>query len=104
MRTAYGVFVTVVVLLALAGCQATTGKTGGRIVDDEAITTQVKQRLTTDRISNFSRVDVDTDRGVVHLRGVVHTAEQKARAAEVAREVAGVRRVDNNLQIQGSTP
>ena len=93
-----------ILLLSLGACQAATGKTAGRVVDDKSITAQVKGKLTTDRISNFSRVDVDTDRGVVHLSGVVQSAEQKARAAELAREVEGVRRVDNNLQIQSSTP
>ena len=96
--------VGVILLFSLGACQAVTGKTAGRVIDDKSITAQVKGKLTTDRISNFSRVDVDTDRGVVHLSGVVQSAEQKARAAELAREVEGVRRVDNNLQIQSSTP
>ena len=102
MRLLTGV-VGVILLFSLGACQAVTGKTAGR-VDDKSITAQIKSKLTTDRISNFSRVGVDTDRGVVHLSGVVQSAEQKARAAELAREVEGVRRVDNNLQIQSSTP
>jgi hyperosmotically inducible protein len=54
-------------------------------------------------MSNFTRVDVDTERGVVNLSGVVQTAEQKARAAEIARQVNGVKRVNNNLQVQSTT-
>jgi osmotically-inducible protein OsmY len=36
----------------------------------------------------------------VALNGVVESAEQKRRAEELAKQVDGVRRVDNNLQVQ----
>ncbi|MGH7232356.1 MAG: BON domain-containing protein [Nitrospiraceae bacterium] len=86
--------------LTSVGCQTTTGKTAGENVSDASISTMVQSKLTADRMSNFTRVDVDTERGVVNLSGVVASAEQKARAAEVARQVNGVKRVNNNLQIQ----
>jgi hyperosmotically inducible protein len=88
-------------LLAVVGCQSTTGRTAGEHVSDASITTAVQSKLTADRLSNFTRVDVDTDRGVVNLRGVVASADQKARAAELARQVNGVKRVNNNLQVEG---
>lgn len=87
-------------LMTLAACQSTTGKTAGQTIDDASITTAVQAKLSQDRLSNFSRVDVDTERGVVTLNGVVKSAEQKMRVAELARGVAGVRTVNNNLQIQ----
>jgi osmotically-inducible protein OsmY len=37
---------------------------------------------------------------VVSLNGVVESPEQKTRAEQLAMQVGGVRRVDNNLQIQ----
>ena len=86
------------------GCQSTTGKTAGETVSDASISTKVQSKLTADRMSNFARVDVDTERGVVNLSGVVETAEQKSRAAEIARQVDGVKKVNNNLQIQSRTP
>jgi len=88
----------------LVACQTTTGKTAGQNVGDAAISTKVQTKLTGDRMSNFSRIDVDTERGVVMLSGVVESAEQKARAAELAREVDGVKDVKNNLQVQSRTP
>jgi osmotically-inducible protein OsmY len=88
------------VLLGLTGCQSMTGKTAGQNVSDASITTAVQSKLTADRISNFTRVDVDTERGVVNLSGVVASADQKARAAELARQVNGVKRVNNNLQVE----
>ena len=88
------------VFIFLVGCQAMTGKTAGQNVDDAAISTSVQSTLTADKLSNFTRIDVDTNRGVVSLNGTVRTAENKARAEQLARRVDGVRGVVNNLQIQ----
>lgn len=87
---------------AVTACESTTGKTMGQTVSDASISTAVQTKLTGDRISNFTRVDVDTERGVVQLSGVVPSSEQKSRAEELARQVNGVRQVKNNLQIQAS--
>ena len=86
--------------LSMVGCQSTTGKTAGQTMDDATITASVQAKLSSDRLSNFSRIDVDTERGVVTLNGVVKSADQKLRVAEMAREVKGVRSVNNNLQVQ----
>jgi len=86
--------------LIMAGCQSTTGKTAGQTVDDATITASVQKTLTADRISNFSRIDVDTDRGEVSLNGVVQSMDARARAADLAGGVEGVTKVYNNLQIQ----
>lgn len=92
--------VIVLVLTACAGCQSTTGKTAGQSMSDASITAAVQSKLTGDRISNFTRVDVDTEGGVVNLSGIVLSADQRKRAEELARQVNGVVRVNNNLQIQ----
>jgi hyperosmotically inducible periplasmic protein len=85
---------------AVSACESTTGKTMGQNVSDASISTAVQTKLTGDRVSNFTRVDVDTERGVVQLSGVVPSSEQKLRAEELTRQVNGVRRVNNNLQVQ----
>ena len=95
--------VVVFALMGLVGCQSMTGKTAGENVSDASISTAVQSKLTADRMSNFTRVDVDTARGVVNLSGVVQSAEQKARASELARQVNGVKKVNNNLQVQDQT-
>jgi len=89
-----------VVCIWVGGCQSTTGKTAGQTMDDATITASVQAKLSSDRLSNFSRIDVDTERGMVTLNGVVKSADQKARVTEMAREVKGVKGVNNNLQIQ----
>jgi hyperosmotically inducible protein len=89
-------------LFGLGACQSTTGKTAGETMTDTKITAAVQTKLTGDRVANFTRVDVDTERGVVNLSGVVPSADQKTRAEELTRQVNGVTRINNNLQIQSS--
>ncbi|HWP59419.1 MAG TPA: BON domain-containing protein [Candidatus Acidoferrales bacterium] len=84
-----------------AGCQAMTGKTAGRNVDDAALTASVKAQLVAEKAANLTRIDVDTNNGVVYLNGTVETADDKERAERLARRVDGVRRVVNNLQVAG---
>jgi uncharacterized protein YdeI (BOF family) len=89
---------------ALSGCQSITGKTAGQTMSDASISTAVQSKLTRDRLSNFPRIDVDTERGVVNLSGVVETTAQRAQAEQLARQVEGVVRVTNHLQIQNRLP
>lgn len=103
MRTVTARVAVLLLLIGLAGCQSATGKPAGQTMNDASISTAVQTKLTSDRMSNFTRVDVDTERGVVHLSGIVLSAEQKARAEALARQVEGVKQVNNRLQIQGDT-
>ena len=92
--------VTALLVMTLMGCQAMTGKTAGQNVDDATITASVKSTLVADKAANLTRIDVDTNSGVVALNGTVESGEQKARAEQLARRVDGVRNVINNLQVQ----
>ena len=87
-------------LMNLTACESMTGKTAGQTIDDATVTASVQGKLTSDKASNFSRIDVDTNRSVVTLNGVVRTVEEKSRAEDLARQVDGVTKVNNNLQIQ----
>jgi hyperosmotically inducible protein len=86
--------------LALGGCQALTGRTAGRNIDDLTITLAVKTRLVADKISNFTRIDVDTVNAVVSLNGLVESEDDKRRAEDIASLVDGVEKITNNLQVQ----
>jgi len=88
------------VMLSLVACSSTTGKTAGENVDDAPITASVKAKLVADKPANLTRVDVDTNNATVYLNGVVESAEQKARAEELARQAKGVKSVVNNLQVK----
>ena len=90
-------------LMILTACESMTGKTTGQTIDDATMTASVQGKLTADKLSNFSRINVDTDRGIVTLNGVVRSAEEQSRAEELARQVDGVSKVNNNLQIQSTS-
>lgn len=94
------IFAVLGIVFAMAGCQAVTGKTAGRNVDDATVTSSVKTKLASDKLSSLTRVDVDTNNGTVSLNGVVESPEQRARAQELASQVSGVNKVVNNLQVQ----
>jgi hyperosmotically inducible periplasmic protein len=90
----------IVLTSALWGCQAMTGRTAGENLDDTNVTAAVKAQLGQDKLSTLTRIEVDTNDGVVALNGTVESAEQRARAEQLARKVNGVKRVVNNLQVQ----
>ena len=85
---------------ALGACEATTGRTTGEYVDDASVTAAVKTKLTGERASNFTRIDVDTKQGTVYLTGVVQDEATKERAESVAEKVNGVHNVVNNLKVE----
>ena len=68
---------------------------------DAAITTAVKSKLAKEKASTLTKINVDTRQGVVELNGNVDSPAMKQRATEVTRQVDGVRRVVNNLKVQG---
>lgn len=84
----------------LSGCQAITGRTLGRNIDDANLTAAVKTQLARDKVSSLTRIDVDTTSGVVALNGTVESPQQRERAEQIARKVGGVKDVINNLQVQ----
>lgn len=92
---------TVVVALT-AGCQSFGGRSGELSVDDQDITGSVKSKLVAEQGANLTLVEVAAKKGTVYLNGEVESPTQKARAEELAWQVAGVRNVVNNLQIRES--
>lgn len=90
---------TLVVLFFMTGCQAMTGQTMGETIDDSYITGAVKTQLASDKMVSLTRVEVETNNGVVYLTGQVQTAEQKSHVGSLASQVGGVKKVVNNLQV-----
>jgi hyperosmotically inducible protein len=101
MTRAFKAITVLLVLVSLvAGCRTMTGKTAGQNIDDATITAAVKSKLVSDKAANLTRVDVDTNNATVYLNGTVDTAEQKAKAEQLAWQAKGVKSVVNNLQVQ----
>src|SRR5262249_38770616 len=94
------ILVLALLVSVTAGCTSMTGKSAGTNVDDATITATVKEKLAVEQISTLTKVDVNTNRGTVYLTGNVKTADMKAKATEVARQVAGVHEVVNNLKVE----
>lgn len=67
---------------------------------DSVISANVEAQLAEDHSGGLSSIVVSTEGGTVTLVGTVPRAERKARAAELARQVKGVRRVKNDLEIR----
>jgi len=103
MRYVYHLLSVVILATSLtASCVALTGKTAGRNIDDATVTASVKTNLAQQRMDTLTKIGVHTNNGVVSLNGVVDSVEMKQRAAEVARQTAGVKDVENNLQVQAA--
>jgi len=90
-----------VATITTTGCKSSAyDRSSGEYLDDQTLTARVKSALFSDpNVSGF-QVNVDAYKGVVSLGGFVDTAAQKARAEEVARQVNGVRQVQNNLGVR----
>jgi hyperosmotically inducible protein len=90
----------VIVALAVSACSATrTQQSAGEVVDDSVLTAKVKTALVEDPVTKAGQIDVETYRGVVQLAGFVDSQQQKARASELAKAVAGVQEVRNDLKV-----
>ena len=69
-------------------------------LSDAEITTQVKTKLASDvSASSVANIHVSTTNGIVTLSGAVESGEVKSRADSVTKSVAGVTRVNDELQI-----
>jgi osmotically-inducible protein OsmY len=99
-RKLVGIAALVVLAAYVAGCKTSTSP--GRQIDDAAIKTSVKAKLAADvKLSTLTNIEVNSTNGVVTLAGQVDNPDQKRLAAEVARTVDGVVKVNNALQVKG---
>jgi osmotically-inducible protein OsmY len=87
------------ILLVTAACTRDEAPDDAMLTD-AAITTRVQAEYFGDSTVKAFDVDVDTEDGVVTLSGTVETEAARARAAELAQQVDGVRRVQNDLRVE----
>jgi len=79
--------------------EATAGRSVGRVLSDVTITGKVKSALIGDKKVSASEINVDTVKGVVHLRGKVDSKAEAKRAIALTRRVEGVKGVKSHLEI-----
>ena len=65
------------------------------------LTTKVKTALASDAgAKTMTNIDVDSNNGVVTLKGKVESADMKKKAAAIAKKVEGVKSVKNELKVE----
>lgn len=80
------------------GCSATATKRSiGQVIDDAVISNKLKIRYFKDKVVKGFRVNVDTWKGIVTLKGKASTQQQINRAIEIAERQHGVREVKSYL-------
>jgi hyperosmotically inducible protein len=66
-----------------------------------ALTTKVKSALAADAgMRTMTNINVDSEDGVVTLKGRVDSADAKKKAEAIAKKVDGVKRVKNELKVE----
>ena len=72
------------------------------LVSDATLTTKVHTALMNNvGLNTLRSINVDSDKGVVTLKGRVDSEDTKRRAEEVAKRVGGVSAVKNELRVKG---
>src|SRR5947207_6117715 len=89
--------------LAVAGVITAHARTVGESIDDARIAGEITARLTAESPSNLVKVNVKSESGIVTLDGTVDSEEKRARAAQIASGVDGVKGLVNNIQVAGAT-
>ena len=65
------------------------------------LTTKVKTALASDvGMKTMTNIDVDSNNGVVTLKGRVDSADAKKKAGDIAKKVDGVKSVMNELKVE----
>lgn len=101
LRKSLSAVLLAVSLGGVAGCASTPTQQGtGEFVDDAVISTKVKAALIEDPLTKAYQIEVKTFKGVVQLSGFVATQAEANKAAEVARGVAGVTSVKNDIRLK----
>jgi hyperosmotically inducible protein len=72
----------------------------GQAIDDASITASIKGKYLVDDTLKGLDISVDTEQGVVTLTGPVQSDTAKELATQIAENVEGVVRVDNQLTVQ----
>ncbi len=71
----------------------------GDRMGERALTAKIKSKMALDDRVNARAIDVDTSGSVVTLRGVVRSADERARAVLLARETRGITQVIDHLRV-----
>ena len=98
-KTLSALCMAAVVAVAVSACAPTAKSEGtGGYIDDTVVTT--KAALLADKNIKSREISVETFKGRVQLSGFVTSSDDANRAVQVTRGVAGVKSVENVMQIK----
>ena len=75
-------------------------KKEGGVVSDAMITTKIKAEFAKDKSVSAMKINVDTDKGVVKLGGTAKSRAEADKAEQIAKNIAGVSAVHNEIKVQ----
>jgi hyperosmotically inducible protein len=92
---------TATAVMMFTGCAGDRyNRSTGEYIDDKSVDSRVSDALSDNPEYKFEGVNVTAFKGTVQLSGFVDTYAQKYNAASIARNVQGVRDVDNNITVK----
>jgi osmotically-inducible protein OsmY len=104
MKKRYIVIRFLVVLMMIAAfmaCAATPKQSStGEYFDDSVITSKIKTQFAADDFLKSFQITVETYHGIVQLSGFVDSQNAIDKAGQIARGVAGVKSVKNDLVVK----
>ena len=93
--------IAAVLLVTMAGCASTSRHEGtGEYIDDTVLTTKTKAAIFKEPSLKSAEINVETFKGIVQLSGFVSSQADINRAAEIARGIAGVKSVKNDMRLK----
>jgi osmotically-inducible protein OsmY len=99
--TAAALLAALMASTVVVGCSsAPTQQPAGEAVDDGVVTAKVKAALVADPVTKAHQINVETFKGTVQLSGFVETDEARSRALQLARDVDGVKKVKDAMEVR----
>jgi osmotically-inducible protein OsmY len=99
--TAAALLAALVAATGVVGCSSTpTQQSADEAVDDGVVTAKVKAALVADPVTKAHQINVETFKGTVQLSGFVESDEARVRALQLARDVNGVRKVKDAMEVR----
>ncbi len=86
-------------LLAMLTFSAVPLRAGSKEVSDDLIYDNLRRKLATDDTVKGGGLDADVKGGNVVLKGQVDSEKKRAKAEKIAKKVAGVKSVDNEIKV-----
>jgi len=101
LRQLLGALMAGALVVVAAGCASDRPqRTAGESIDDQATARRVEEALRSDPAYKFTEVKVVAYQGKVQLGGFVDKGEQKDQAEQIAKKVAGVKEVKNDIAMK----